>query len=167
MRFTFRFREQTYQVSFEQAGEKYRATVNGQTYDLTLVKADGTSVGFTLDSHPQQAYTAVEGTRRWIFLDGETYVLDTDVPAMTTGANGHGSGHSASGESTIRAPMPGQVRALQVTEGAKVEKGQTLLLLEAMKMEIRIQAPRAGRLRRLDVRAGQTVERDQVLGEIE
>ena len=47
-----------------------------------------------------------------------------------------------------------------------VEKGQTLLLLEAMKMEIRVSAPRAGQVSRLLVREGQTVQKDQVLVEI-
>jgi biotin carboxyl carrier protein len=62
--------------------------------------------------------------------------------------------------------MPAQVRAVQVEEGEKVEKGQTLLLLEAMKMEIRIKAPASGSVKRLLVEAGQTVEKDQLLAEV-
>ena len=46
-------------------------------------------------------------------------------------------------------------------------KGQTLLVLEAMKMEIRIQAPRDGKVMKLLVKQAQTVERDQILIEIE
>jgi biotin carboxyl carrier protein len=59
--------------------------------------------------------------------------------------------------------MPAQVRSVEVYEGEQVEKGQVLLLLEAMKMEIRIQAPRAGKVVKLSVGEGQPVERDQVL----
>jgi biotin carboxyl carrier protein len=62
--------------------------------------------------------------------------------------------------------MPGQVRAVNVEEGALVTKGQTLLLLEAMKMEIRIQSPQNGVVRKLLVQQGQTVEREQMLIEI-
>jgi biotin carboxyl carrier protein len=83
-----------------------------------------------------------------------------------TGARKRGSGqHHAAGELT--APMPGQVRAVNVGEGDEVLKGQTLLLLEAMKMEIRVQAPRDGIVKKLLVKQGQTVERDQVLIEVE
>jgi biotin carboxyl carrier protein len=71
-----------------------------------------------------------------------------------------------SGEDILRAPMPAQVRALQAAEGDWLEKGQTLAILEAMKMEIRIQAPHAGRLIRLLVSEGQSVDRNQVLAEI-
>jgi biotin carboxyl carrier protein len=62
--------------------------------------------------------------------------------------------------------MPGQVRAVNVNEGDRVTKGQTLLLLEAMKMEIRIQSPQDGLVRKLFVQQGQTVEREQMLVEI-
>jgi biotin carboxyl carrier protein len=62
--------------------------------------------------------------------------------------------------------MPAQVRLVQVSAGDLVEVGQTLMLLEAMKMEIRLQAPRRGRVSRILAQAGQTVERDQVLIEM-
>jgi pyruvate carboxylase subunit B len=63
--------------------------------------------------------------------------------------------------------MPGQVRAVNVNEGDTVTKGQTLMLLEAMKMEIRIQSPQEGVVKKLFVSQGQTVEREQVLIKIE
>jgi acetyl-CoA/propionyl-CoA carboxylase biotin carboxyl carrier protein len=75
------------------------------------------------------------------------------------GAGGHSSGR-------LTAPMPGQVRTVNVTVGEAVTKGQTLLVLEAMKMEIRIQAPSDGVVERLAVEQGETVEREQVLAEI-
>ena len=63
--------------------------------------------------------------------------------------------------------MPGQVRELLVTAGETVTRGQTLLLLEAMKMEIRITAPSDGRVKRLLVAAGDVVDRGQRLVEME
>jgi biotin carboxyl carrier protein len=63
--------------------------------------------------------------------------------------------------------MPGQVRAVNVREGEAVTKGQTLLVLEAMKMEIRIQSPRNGTVKAVFATQGQTVEREQILIEIE
>ncbi|HZW03920.1 MAG TPA: acetyl-CoA carboxylase biotin carboxyl carrier protein subunit, partial [Anaerolineaceae bacterium] len=64
------------------------------------------------------------------------------------------------------APMPAQVLSVQAAAGKQVEKGEPLLLLEAMKMEIQIKAPAAGRVRQILVTEGQTVEKDQVLAEI-
>jgi len=59
--------------------------------------------------------------------------------------------------------MPGLVRSVNVAEGEAVSKGQTLLVLEAMKMEIRIQAPFDGVVQSLPAEVGQTVEREQIL----
>jgi biotin carboxyl carrier protein len=62
--------------------------------------------------------------------------------------------------------MPGQVRIVNVNAGDLVTKGQTLLVLEAMKMEIRIQAPQTGKIKAVLVKPGQTVEREQILIEM-
>ena len=63
--------------------------------------------------------------------------------------------------------LPGTVRAVNVAESETVEQGQTLLVLEAMKMEIRIQSPIDGVVARLAVVEGQTVEREEVLVEVD
>jgi biotin carboxyl carrier protein len=83
----------------------------------------------------------------------------------SSGAKRRSAGHDHASE--LVAPMPGVVRTVNVSEGDAVIKGQTLLLLEAMKMEIRVQAPREGVVKKLFVKMGQTVEREQILIEIE
>ena len=67
----------------------------------------------------------------------------------------------------VRAPMPGLVLMLEVAEGEPVEKGQGILIIEAMKMENEIRAPIAGVVRRLAVSAGDAVERDALLCVVE
>ena len=67
------------------------------------------------------------------------------------------------GELTVKAPMPGLVRAVAVAVGDSVEAGQRLVLLEAMKMENEIHAPRAGTIKAVRVAAGETVENGRPL----
>jgi biotin carboxyl carrier protein len=67
----------------------------------------------------------------------------------------------------LLSPMPGQVRALQVTPGETISKGQTLVIVEAMKMEIKIIAPSDGRVKAVLVQVGQSVNKEQLLIEIE
>jgi biotin carboxyl carrier protein len=164
MRFTYQVDEQVHTVDLEKSGDVYRATVNGQTFEVKPISSEQGAFSFSIGDRPKQAYVAAEGTRRWVFFDGRSFVLNAAV-AGTRPVSHDGAG--ARGERAVRAPMPGKVRAVQVEPGDEVEKGQTLLLLEAMKMEIRIQAPHAGRVERLTAKQGQTVERDQVLVEIE
>jgi acetyl/propionyl-CoA carboxylase alpha subunit len=67
---------------------------------------------------------------------------------------------------TLSAAMPAQVRGVLVAEGDAVDRGQTLVLLEAMKMEIRVAAPHAGKVKRVLVTVGDVVERGQKLVEL-
>ena len=62
--------------------------------------------------------------------------------------------------------MPGRVLDVLVAAGDSVQKGDTLVLLEAMKMELRIQAPADGQIARVLCTAGQVVERGQLLVEL-
>jgi biotin carboxyl carrier protein len=59
--------------------------------------------------------------------------------------------------------MPGVVRRVLVGQGERVERGQVLIVLEAMKMEIRVSAPHAGVVETISVREGESVERGQGL----
>ncbi len=63
----------------------------------------------------------------------------------------------------IRAPMPGLVLRVEVTDGQNVEAGDTLLVLEAMKMENAIKAPAAGCVKQVGVVAGAAVEKGALL----
>ncbi len=111
---------------------------------------------------------AEEGERLYLASGGQTYVLERNIaaarPSSRRGAGSHADPASAG---LLRAPMPAQVRSIQVAPGESFSRGQTLLVLEAMKMEIRLQAPTAGRVLQVLAAVGQQVNRDQVLVEIE
>ncbi|MET9377107.1 biotin carboxylase N-terminal domain-containing protein [Streptomyces sp. NPDC002992] len=94
----------------------------------------------------------------WLGRDGHSWhVLDHDpVTAALTGAR-HG------GADTLAAPMPGTVTVVKVAVGDEVEAGQSLLVVEAMKMEHVISAPHAGTVTELDATPGSTVAMDQIL----
>jgi biotin carboxyl carrier protein len=67
------------------------------------------------------------------------------------------------GEYHLRAPMPGLVVTILVTEGQSIKKGQVLLILESMKMQNELKSPRDGVIGRLRVKPGETVEQKQTL----
>jgi len=66
-------------------------------------------------------------------------------------------------EFVLKAPMPGLVIDVLVQEDQRVEKGQTLLVLESMKMQNELRAPRAGVVTRLRVKSGESVQQKQIL----
>jgi biotin carboxyl carrier protein len=72
-----------------------------------------------------------------------------------------------SGDGRIKAPIPGLIARLNVEPGQTVEAGQTVLVLEAMKMENEIRASKPGVVRQVHVKPGQTVVLNEPLVEIE
>lgn len=161
MKLSFDHNSETIPVDLTPAGKSYRLTIGEQTAEVELLTAKDGKLEFLLDGKLVTAYVSSDNARRWVTVNGQTLVL-TKSPGTRRG--GHGA-HHAAGELT--APMPGQVRAVNFGEGDAVTKGQTLLVLEAMKMEIRIHAPHDGTVKKLFVKQGQTVEREQILIEIE
>ncbi|PJB16169.1 MAG: acetyl-CoA carboxylase biotin carboxyl carrier protein subunit [Flavobacteriales bacterium CG_4_9_14_3_um_filter_32_8] len=63
----------------------------------------------------------------------------------------------------LKAPMPGLILGISVTIGDTVSKGDTLLILEAMKMENSIKSPTDGVIKNIAVKKGETVEKNQVI----
>ncbi len=96
------------------------------------------------------ATVVVAGERRYVFLHGRTWHLARIDPLY------HG-GEGGGPEGGLLAPMPGNVIALIAREGAKVEKGAPLLILEAMKMEHTITAPAAGTVKAFRFAVGDQV----------
>ncbi|MFC8666732.1 acetyl/propionyl/methylcrotonyl-CoA carboxylase subunit alpha [Streptomyces sp. NPDC057199] len=97
-------------------------------------------------------------TSTWLGRDGDAWnLLDHDpVAASLTGA-------AHAGADSLTAPMPGTVTVVKVAVGDEVAAGQSLLVVEAMKMEHVISAPHAGTVTELDVTPGTTVAMDQIL----
>ncbi|MCB0395549.1 MAG: acetyl-CoA carboxylase biotin carboxyl carrier protein subunit [Flavobacteriales bacterium] len=63
----------------------------------------------------------------------------------------------------VKAPMPGKVLAIHVEDGSEVKEGDSLLVLEAMKMENVIKSPVDATVRQIRVKAGGTVEKNEIL----
>jgi acetyl-CoA/propionyl-CoA carboxylase biotin carboxyl carrier protein len=97
----------------------------------------------------------------WVGRDGDAWhVRDHDPVAASLTRSGH------AGADSLTAPMPGTVTVVKVAVGDEVAAGQSLLVVEAMKMEHVISAPHAGTVAELDVTPGTTVAMDQVLAVI-
>ncbi len=160
MLYRFQSRGQLYEIGVERLGDIYRITSDGDSLDVELIGEEPGQVTFRIGERQVRLYWATDGINKWISLEGCTYRLER--PSHRTSR----LGREADGSEVIRAPMPAQVRGIQVAVGETVEKGQTLLLLEAMKMEIRIRAPAAGKIKHILVSTGQPVDKDQVLVEI-
>ncbi|WP_037678377.1 biotin carboxylase N-terminal domain-containing protein [Streptomyces albus] len=105
----------------------------------------------------QQAPDGAGG--HWLGRDGDAWHATAHDPVAAALRGGAGAGHAGA----LTAPMPGTVTVVKAAVGDAVTAGQSLLVVEAMKMEHVIAAPHDGIVAELDVTAGSTVAMDQVL----
>jgi propionyl-CoA carboxylase alpha chain len=121
-----------------------------------IVSIDGDAIALEIDGVRRRFTVAADGADHWVqTAAGEVHLTEDDrfpapppAPAVSGGCV---------------APMPGRVVDVCVAAGDPVEPGQTLVVLEAMKMECQVKAAGAGRVREVRVQVGRQVDRDEVL----
>jgi Biotin-requiring enzyme len=105
------------------------------------------------------------GRRHWTLLfDGEAVSVDF---GRSTRGRGAVQSAAAAAAGQVRAPMPGLIVAIQAEPGTAVAQGETLIIMEAMKMQMEIRAPQAGAVRDVRVVPGQDVAGGDVLATLE
>ena len=112
--------------------------------------------GQTVDA-PARAHAAADGEKRWVFLDGDVFEFEVARPGRKR-SGAHGS---------LAAPMPATVVRVNIEVGATVKRGDTLLVLEAMKMELPVRATSDGTVSAVNCRVGELVQPGSPLVEID
>jgi biotin carboxyl carrier protein len=159
--FTYDHNGVTYTIRLEAgADDTYIVTINGRVLDNVQAQPlPDSGWRLVLDGETLVAYSAADRNIHHVAISGETYTLAV--------SDGRRQRRSAANAGDLTAQMPGQVIAVSVSEGDSVQAGQTLVVLEAMKMEIRVTSPVDGKVRQLLVTPGEVVARGQRLVEIE
>lgn len=119
---------------------KYKVTLNNRTYEVEVEAGQAMLV----DEYEAYAPAPVAAT-------------PAPVAAAPAAASVSAAPALAAGE-VVKSPMPGNILKINVTVGQKVNEGDTLLVLEAMKMENEIAAPKAGTVAQIIVSKGAVVE---------
>jgi len=104
-----------------------------------------------------RVYAIADGATAWVFHEGITYEVVEQRPARARAA---GSGES------LTAPMPATVVDVKVKAGDSVTRGDILIVLEAMKMELPVRAPADGRVTAVHCEPGQLVQPETSLIEL-
>jgi biotin carboxyl carrier protein len=129
----------------------YSVIAGGRSFEVVLEDGEGLT-----------SAAAGEATR--LSVDGRTApVTVEDARRRAVAGAGGGAAGARGGLVSVVAPMPGRVVAVPVAPGDQVERGQTVVVLEAMKMESALASPHAGRVAEVLVGPGQTVQQRQVL----
>lgn len=141
--------------------KNYKFTIRGNNYDVEILeiednvaKIDVNGSLFQVEIHREKAQSKTPKLVRPIAVPSSDTTAKTSKPSASKGAG------------AIKAPLPGTILEVKTSAGADVKSGDTLLIMEAMKMENEIKATRDGKVSAVKVNVGDAVMEGDVLVEI-
>ena len=148
--------------------DEHHITVDGVDYEIDFESVSEQTVYSLLannNSYDALVYGSEEGWQ--VLLHGSQYVLLVEDERERRLRASLGGGPPDNVDFHLRAPMPGLIVTVPVSEGQMVDKGDVLVVLESMKMQNQLKSPRPGKISRVQVKAGDSVEqRDTLLSVI-
>ncbi len=165
MKYYSKIGDREWEFSFERRGGELLAHCGDHSWrlDLSMI-GDGSAFSLLVDGQSHDVLVDTAGGVTQVQLGGELLKVEVqDERERTASAV---AGHRGSGRQEIRAVMPGVVVDLVCQEGDVVEDGQTLLVLEAMKMQNPITAEAPGRVQKIHARKGEAVAGGALLVEV-
>lgn len=162
MQHAFKLGEAEHNVALARSRSAYCLYVGDAVLEIDLNTAADGRAWLTVDERHIEVVIATRGDEVFVHLDGEAHALRYRHPLDRLAAQGGGGT-----EDGIFAPMPGSIVSIAVAAGDTVTKGQTLLVMESMKMETTLIAPRDGVVAAIRYEKAQSFERDALLLSLE
>lgn len=157
MRSHFTIGDRDYRVFAQREGNGHRVHVDDKQYKVTpyVMSAEGALV---IDGTLQLYVLVQDGDTLHVWMEGLTETLRYHDPVEYYGSHG-----DSSADDIVQAPMPGTVIAVHAAAGQQVARGDTLLVIESMKLETAVKAPRDGVVAAVHVAVGQSFDRSAAL----
>ena len=148
--------------------DEHHITVDGVDYEIDFESVSEHTVYSLLANNNSYEALVYESEEGWqVLLHGSQYVLLVEDEREKRLRASLGGGPAENVDFHLRAPMPGLIVSVPVSEGQNVEKGDVLVVLESMKMQNQLKSPRPGKISRVQIKPGDSVEqRDTLLSVI-
>jgi biotin carboxyl carrier protein len=163
MAFIAKLGEQSYSVEIEEIGKSlYRVAIDGNEFVVDGKKTGRTNYSLIVDNRSFEIEVDYTEDEYRVLVDGRNYHVHL-VDERRVRVGGGQSDIQLQGRQKVSVPMPGKVIAVLVSQGDSVERGQGLVIVEAMKMENEVRSPIAGEVKEIKVKPGDAVEGGTVL----
>jgi len=167
MAFIARLGDRTHTVEIEEIGRSlYRVQVDGNEFIVDGRKTGRSSYSLIIDDRSFEVDVDISEDEYRALVDGRNYHIHL-VDERRLRLGGLQSGIELEGRQEVSVPMPGKVIAVLVGEGDRVEKGQGLVIVEAMKMENEVRSPITGAVKEVKVKPGEALEAGATLVVVE
>lgn len=159
-------------ASASAAPGEYAVRIDGEERDLRILSMGPRGVEFVLGGRYHAArYRAASTARMEMVVDGVPVDLsmhsDLDEIVYKNSGGVGAAGDAGSDSLLLRSPIPGKVVSFSAEEGHEVRKGDAVVVLESMKMQVAVKAHRDGVVKSLKVRQGGNVAKNDAIAEIE
>jgi len=163
--FEFLLNDVLQQISLEKKEGFYVFSYGEKTYEADIQQISPHQISVLIDDVSFQIYTAKDKDSRYFLVDGQQFVVKEPTEQVEDFRKGEE--RTSEGTLLVKAPMPGKVIKICVSEKDEVRKNQTLAIVEAMKMENEIKASVDGTIKKIHVSAGDLVDSEMPLIELE
>ena len=141
--------------------ERFTVSIGEKRHDVIYRRISAHQVHLTVDGRQVMAFVADAPEGKTVMIGGRAWLLE-DAAAQQT----RRKGGRKNGPSQVSPPMPAVVTKILVAQGDRVEKGQGVVVVSAMKMDTTLTAPFDGVVTRINVAEGDKVTPKQVLVDI-
>ena len=158
-----------YQLTLQQSGTKVSAEIDGRRYEARAHETGSGNYLLIADGRVYECRVERERGEKEtveVSVSSHAYRVTLTDPKRLRGAN-DSSTHTGDASAQIVAPMPGKIVRVLVEAGARVEAGDGLVIVEAMKMQNEMKSPMAGTVTALHAETGATVNAGDVLVVVE
>ncbi len=164
MELEFNIEEKIHKLHLEFKDGRYRVNVGDEEYVVDSSLISENCLSLLVNGKAITVYFAEADGKRYVSIGGEQFCIQ-EAESEGMRASDHGS--SVVDEAPVAAsPMPGKVVKIMVKKGDEVDKGQGLVIVEAMKMENEIKSPVKGTVDKVNFKAGDLVDAAQPIVEI-
>lgn len=164
MEFEFLVDDKLHRISLDKKENVFVVSDGERTFEVDIKIVSPNAVSILIEGQSHLVYLARENDKKYIFLEGHQLIVQE--PQAGGQEFGEGEEKSRGDELMVKAPMPGKVIKINVSENEEVRKNQTLAIVEAMKMENEIKSTVEGYVKKILASAGDLVDSENPIIEL-
>ena len=150
------------------SNNEYLIKIQDKEYHIQILNINSSGIEFVLDNHYHSVnYLENQTAEMKIVVDGVPLTINMHTKLDEIVYKNAGGADVGSAQINLRSQIPGRVVSIEVTVGDKVKKGDTVCVLESMKMQVSVKSHKDGEVKNLKIKEGNSVNKNDILAEIE
>ena len=150
------------------SNNEYLIKIQDKEHHIQILNINSRGMEFVLDNHYHSVnYLENQTAEMKIVVDGVPLTINMHTKLDEIVYKNTGGADVGSAQINLRSQIPGRVVSIEVTVGDKVKKGDTVCVLESMKMQVSVKSHKDGEVKNLKIKEGNSVNKNDILAEIE